>query len=47
MRIDDVKIARVISFRINKFNNLQLFTLILNGVVVHCDVEIFKLTARA
>ena len=42
-----IKIARVNSILITKSINLQLFTLILYGVGVRCDVDIFKLTASA
>ena len=40
-----IKIARVNSILITKSIDLQLFTLILSGVGVRCDVDIFKLTA--
>ena len=36
-----------ISILITKSFNLQLFTLILYGLRVRCDVDIFKLTASA
>ena len=42
-----IKIARVNSILTTKSINLQLFTLILYGVGVCCDVDIFKLTASA
>ena len=42
-----IKITRVNCIIITKYINLQLFTLILYGVVVRCDVDIFKLTATA
>ena len=42
-----IKIARVTSTFITKSINLQVFTWILYGVGVRCDVDTFKLTARA
>ena len=42
-----ITIVRVNSILITKSVNLQLFTLILNGVGVCCDLNIFKLTASA
>ena len=42
-----IKIAWVNSIHITKSINLQLFTLILYGVDVRCDVDIYKLTASA
>ena len=42
-----IKIDQINSILITKSINLQLFTLILYGVGVRCDVDIFKLTARA
>ena len=45
--IRGIKIARVYSILISKSINLLLFTLILYGVGIRCDVDIFKLTASA
>ena len=42
-----IKIGRVNSNLITKFYQFQLFTLILYGVMVRYDVNIFKLTASA
>ena len=42
-----IKIARLNSILIAKSVNLQLFTLILYGVWVCCEVDIFELTASA
>ena len=42
-----IKIARVNSILIAKSINLLLFTLILYGVGVRCDADIFKPTATA
>ena len=42
-----IKIARVNSIIITKSIDFQLFTLILYGVGIRCDVDIFKLTVRA
>ena len=42
-----IKIARVNSILITKSINLVLFALIMYGVEVRCDVDIFKLTASA
>ena len=43
----NIKIARVNSILITKSINLQLFTSILYGVGVRCDVNIFKRTTSA
>ena len=42
-----IEICRVNSILITKSINLQLFTLILYGVGVRCNVDIFKETASA
>ena len=42
-----IKIDLVNSILITKFINLQLFTLIVYGIGVRCDVDIFKLTTIA
>ena len=42
-----IKIARVNYYIITQSVNLQLFTLILCGVGVRCEVYIFKQTASA
>ena len=42
-----IKIARLNTILITKSIDLQLFTFILYGVGVRCDVDTFKLTASA
>ena len=42
-----ISIARVNSILSTKYINLQLFSFILYGIGVRCDVNIFKLTASA
>ena len=47
LRIVRLKVVEIKVFLSPKSRNLQLFTLILYGVGVRCDVDIFKLTASA
>ena len=47
LRIVQFRVVEITRFLSPKSINLQLFTLILYGVGVRCDVDIFKLTASA
>ena len=47
LRIMQLKVVEITRFLSQKSVDLQLFTFILHGVGVRCDVGIFKLTASA
>ena len=45
LKILQLKVVNITGFLSPKSINLQLFTLILFGVGVRCDVDVFRLTA--